>query len=130
MAFSNHMAFRDIRCFHVAEVLRASLEENLDMIAGSVRYLREAGRQVIYDAEHFFDGWKANPEYALKTVLAAAEAGASLISLCDTNGGSMPAEIAELTKEVIAASPVPVRRVGLPVGFERPGEEAGFQCLS
>jgi len=94
--------------FHVTEVLRASLEENLDMISGSVHYLCEAGRQVIYDAEHFFDGWKTNPEYALKTVLAAAEAGASLISLCDTNGGSMPTEIAELTKEVIAASPVPV----------------------
>ena len=53
--------------FHVREVLRASLEENLAMIADSVRYLREAGREVIYDAEHFFDGWKSNPEYALAT---------------------------------------------------------------
>ena len=94
--------------FHVTEVLRVSLEENLDMIASSIRYLLEAGREVIYDAEHFFDGWKANPEYARKTVLAAAEAGASLIVLCDTNGGSMPEEISQLTKEAIATSKVPV----------------------
>ena len=58
--------------FHVTEVLRVSLEENLAMIADSVRYLREAGREVIYDAEHFFDGWKSNPEYAAKTIQAAA----------------------------------------------------------
>src|SRR5205085_4271591 len=94
--------------FHVREVLRVSLEENLAMIADTVRYLTEAGRQVIYDAEHFFDGWKANPEYALKTVRAAAEAGAILVALCDTNGGSMPEQIAELTRQAIAGLPVPV----------------------
>jgi 2-isopropylmalate synthase len=63
---------------------------------------------VIYDAEHFFDGWKLNPEYALKTVRAAAEAGASIVVLCDTNGGTMPEEIAELTRAAIAGLPVPV----------------------
>jgi 2-isopropylmalate synthase len=94
--------------FHATEVLRVSLEENLAMIAESVRYLREQGREVIYDAEHFFDGWKLNPEYALKTVRAAAEAGASMVVLCDTNGGSMPEEIAELTQAAIAGLPVPV----------------------
>jgi len=94
--------------FHVTEVLRVSLEENLAMITETVRYLREAGREVIYDAEHFFDGWKLDPEYALKTVKAAAEAGASTIVMCDTNGGTMPEEIAAITREAIAALPIPV----------------------
>ncbi len=94
--------------FHVREVLRVSLEENLAMIADSVRYLRDAGRRVIYDAEHFFDGWKANPEYAAQTIRAAAEAGAETIVLCDTNGGSMPEEIAALTREAIGVLSVPV----------------------
>lgn len=94
--------------FHVTEVLRVSLEENLAMIAETVGYLREAGREVIYDAEHFFDGWKLDPEYALKTVKAAAEAGASTIVMCDTNGGTMPEEIAAITREAVAALPVPV----------------------
>ena len=62
--------------FHVTEVLRVSLEENLQMIADSVRFLVDEGREVIYDAEHFFDGWKANPEYGRQTIRAAAEAGA------------------------------------------------------
>jgi 2-isopropylmalate synthase len=94
--------------FHATEVLRVTLEENLAMIAETVRYLREQGRDVIYDAEHFFDGWKLNPEYAHKTVRAAAEAGASLVVLCDTNGGAMPEEIAELTRAAIAGLSVPV----------------------
>jgi 2-isopropylmalate synthase len=94
--------------FHVTEVLRATLEENLAMIADSVGHLREAGRDVIYDAEHFFDGWKSNPEYALATVRAAVEAGASLIVMCDTNGGTMPEEIAEMTRDCIAKLSVPV----------------------
>ncbi|HVX62906.1 MAG TPA: citramalate synthase [Pirellulales bacterium] len=94
--------------FHVKEVLRVSLGENLEMIGDSVRFLRAAGRRVIYDAEHFFDGWKSDPEYALKTVQAAAEAGAELVVLCDTNGGSMPEEVAELTRQAIAGLSVPV----------------------
>ncbi len=94
--------------FHVTEVLRVTLEENLAMISESVEHLREAGRKVIYDAEHFFDGWKLNPEYALSTVRAAAEAGAELIVMCDTNGGSMPEEIAAITREAIARLSVPV----------------------
>lgn len=89
--------------FHVKEVLRVTLEENLDMIAESLGYLKSEGRRVIYDAEHAFDGWKANPEYAAKTVQAAASAGAETVVLCDTNGGSMPSEVADITKQVIAA---------------------------
>ncbi|HAY79272.1 MAG TPA: citramalate synthase [Planctomycetaceae bacterium] len=97
--------------FHVTEVLRVSLEENLAMIRDSVSFLAEAGREVIYDAEHFFDGWKRNSEYAAETIRAAAEAGASLVVLCDTNGGSMPAEVAAMTKaasEALEASGVNV----------------------
>ena len=94
--------------FHVTEVLRVSLEENLAMIRETVAYLREAGREVVYDAEHFFDGWKANPEYARQTIRAAVEGGAMLVVMCDTNGGSMPEEVAALTKEAAAAVDVPL----------------------
>jgi 2-isopropylmalate synthase len=94
--------------FHVTEVLRVSLEENLAMIAETIQYLREAGREVIYDAEHFFDGWKLDANYAAQTVRAAAQAGAKLVVLCDTNGGTMPEEVAELTKAAQAALDVPV----------------------
>jgi 2-isopropylmalate synthase len=79
---------------HVTEVLRVSLEENVAMIRDSIAYAKSEGREVIYDAEHCFDGWKANPEYAVQTWLAAAEAGADMICMCDTNGGSLPEEIA------------------------------------
>lgn len=79
---------------HVTEALRIGLDDNLAMIADSVQYLREAtGRSVFYDAEHFFDGFKANQAYALQTVTAAHEAGAERIILCDTNGGALPSEV-------------------------------------
>ena len=94
--------------FHVAEVLRVTPEENLAMITDSVRYLRAAGRDVIYDAEHFFDGWKSNPQYALATVRAAVEAGASMVVMCDTNGGTMPEEVAAITRETGAKLSVPL----------------------
>ncbi len=79
--------------FHVTEVFRTSLRENLQMIHDTVAYLRSKKREVIYDAEHFFDGFKVNPEYAIKTLQQAAKAGAANITLCDTNGGAMPHEI-------------------------------------
>lgn len=85
--------------FHATTVLGVSLEENLAMIAETVAYLVSEGREVIYDAEHFFDGWKANPEYAAKTIQAAADAGASTVVMCDTNGGTLPEEVAAITKE-------------------------------
>ncbi len=80
---------------HVQDVLGASLEENLRMIADSVGFCATRATEVIYDAEHFFDGYKRNPDYALRTLQAAATAGAAWIVLCDTNGGSLPEEIAE-----------------------------------
>jgi 2-isopropylmalate synthase len=94
--------------FHVAEVLRVSLEENLAMIRETIAYFREMGREVIYDAEHFFDGWKANADYARKTIQAAVEGGAMLVVMCDTNGGSMPEEVAALTREAAAAVDIPL----------------------
>jgi 2-isopropylmalate synthase len=94
--------------FHVTEVLRVSLEENLAMIRETIAYFRELGRDVVYDAEHFFDGWKANPEYAQQTIRAAVEGGAMIVVMCDTNGGSMPEEVAALTKEAASAVDVPL----------------------
>ncbi len=85
---------------HVHHVLETSLEENLRMIRDTVAYLKEHGRQVFYDAEHYFDGYKANCNYALACVAAAQEAGADVVVLCDTNGGSMPWEI----EEIVAAT--------------------------
>jgi 2-isopropylmalate synthase len=79
---------------HVREVLGTTPEENLRMIADSVAHCREAGRTVFYDAEHFFDGYKHNPEYALQTLRAAEEAGAAVVILCDTNGGTLPDDVA------------------------------------
>ncbi|MBW2377580.1 MAG: citramalate synthase, partial [Deltaproteobacteria bacterium] len=90
---------------HVTEVLRTSLEENLRMVEESVTFLRQNGRRVIYDAEHFFDGYKADAEYALETLRAAARGGAETLALCDTNGGSMPWEIEEMVKVVHEALP-------------------------
>ncbi len=78
---------------HVTEVLRVDLDENLAMIRDSVAFLVSEGRRVFYDAEHFFDGYAANPEYALTTIQAAASAGAEIIVMCDTNGGSLPEKI-------------------------------------
>lgn len=80
---------------HVTEVLRTTLEENLRMIRDSVQYLTEQGKEVIYDAEHFFDGYRANPEYALATLQAAIVGGATTITLCDTNGGMLPWQVGE-----------------------------------
>ena len=86
--------------FQVTKVLGVSLDENLKMIGDSVRMIRSAGRQVVYDAEHFFDAYRANPAYALQTLLAAQEAGASVLCLCDTNGGTMPEQVAEAVAAV------------------------------
>lgn len=82
--------------FHVEDALSTTLEENLAMIGDSISYLKSLGRRVIYDAEHFFDGYKSNPNYALQTVCSAADSGADVIVLCDTNGGLMPWELSEI----------------------------------
>jgi 2-isopropylmalate synthase len=94
--------------FHARDALGVSLSENLDLIADSITYLKKHGKEVIYDAEHFFDGFKANSDYTLKTLKAAEEAGADWIVLCDTNGGALPHEITELTKKVKAKFQTPL----------------------
>ncbi|MCL1879637.1 MAG: citramalate synthase [Actinomycetia bacterium] len=94
--------------FHVTEVIRTTLEENLEMIADTVQYFKAHGKEVVYDAEHFFDGYKANPEYALRTLKAAEAAGADCICLCETNGGALTSEVYQITKAVVDALQVPV----------------------
>ena len=88
---------------HVTDVLEVSMAENLAMIGESVAYCKSHNKEVIYDAEHFFDGYKANPEYAIATLKAAAVNGADSVVLCDTNGGSLPWEIEEIMGEVRTA---------------------------
>src|SRR5882762_8508936 len=83
---------------HVKEVLRTTPDENLSMIADTVRYLKDRGKFVVYDAEHGFDGFKDDPEYALATYKAAEKAGADIVVLCDTNGGCLPNDIRDITK--------------------------------
>ncbi len=85
---------------HVLKALRIRLEENLDLIHDSVSYLKKRMDEVIYDAEHFFDGYKANSEYAVRTLIAAQEAGADCLVLCDTNGGTLPSEMETIIKRV------------------------------
>ena len=93
---------------HVFEVLHIDEAENLAMIRDSVAFLKAEGSEVFYDAEHFFDGFRANPEFALKTVLAAQDAGASMIILCDTNGGRLPEDVAAAVDAVRKVLTVPV----------------------
>ncbi len=90
---------------HVEDALRATLDENLAMIEKSTKYLKSKGREVIFDAEHFFDGYKSNPEYAMKTLRAAASGKADTLVLCDTNGGSLPHEIIIITEKVVQGFP-------------------------
>src|SRR6266540_2878805 len=94
--------------FHVREALRISLEENLELIYDSLEYLKAHAPEVFYDAEHFFDGYKANPEYAIKTLKAAEDAKVDCIVLCDTNGGTMPFETVEIIKAVRKQIKVPL----------------------
>jgi len=94
---------------HVTQVLETTLEENLRMVSDSIRYLKSKGSAVFFDAEHFFDGYKGNAQYALRVIEVAIEAGADLIVLCDTNGGSLP-------QEVIAAIDA-VKRYDIPLGI-------------
>jgi 2-isopropylmalate synthase len=86
--------------FHVKDALKTTLEENLKMIEDSIRYLKEKGKEVFFDAEHFFDGFKANPKYALDCLKAAEGAGADVLVLCDTNGGSTPDEVEHIISEI------------------------------
>ncbi|MBI4215774.1 MAG: citramalate synthase [Chloroflexi bacterium] len=109
---------------HVTEVLETAPEENLAMIADSVRFLKDAGRRVFFDAEHYFDGYRANPDYALACLRAAAGAGAEVLALCDTNGGALPSQVLAATR---AAA-----EVGTPLGIHthNDGELAVANTLS
>lgn len=93
---------------HVTDALGISLAKNLELIGDSIAYLRGRGRRVFYDAEHFFDGYKTNPEYAVTTIRKAVEAGAERVILCDTNGGTMPWEIREICSAVQRECAVPL----------------------
>ncbi len=94
---------------HVNDVLQITPEENLDLIRESVAFMAAHGREVIFDAEHFFDGYRNDPDYAKKVLLCAAEAGASAVALCDTNGGAMPTEVMGICREVLALLPENVK---------------------
>ncbi|WBU61347.1 citramalate synthase [Paracoccus albus] len=98
--------------FHVSEALGITLDENLENISASLAHIVAQGREALFDAEHFFDGWKANRDYALQCLLAARDAGARWIVLCDTNGGTLPHEIAAIVGEVIEAG-IPGDRLGI-----------------
>ncbi|HEY9075599.1 MAG TPA: citramalate synthase [Anaerolineaceae bacterium] len=106
---ASHCAiFGKTSVLHVQDVLRTTLPRNLEMIASSVSYLVKNGRTVIYDAEHFFDGYKENPEYALDTLRAAQDAGAAVLVLCDTNGGTMPWEVSQIVRTVCSRMSAPI----------------------
>ncbi len=98
--------------FHVTTALGVTLEENLDAISASLRHVVAKGREALFDAEHFFDGYRANPGYALDCLREAEAAGARWIVLCDTNGGTLPGEVGQVVREVIAAG-IPGARLGI-----------------
>lgn len=98
--------------FHVEKALGISLLENVEIIGSSIEYIVASGREALFDAEHFFDGYKANRDYALSCIRAAYDAGARWIVLCDTNGGAMPARVAEIVKDVIASG-IPGAKLGI-----------------
>jgi len=100
--------------FHVTTALGITLDENIEAISGSIAHIHAKGRETLFDAEHFFDGYKANPEYAMRCLRAAYDAGARWIVLCDTNGGVLPAEVGKIVADVIAA--------GIP------GDHLGIHC--
>ena len=98
--------------FHVSTALNISLDENLENIDKSIRYIVQSGREALFDCEHFFDGYSANPDYALQCALAAYTAGARWVVLCDTNGGAMPDQVRSATRAVIDAG-VPRGHIGI-----------------
>lgn len=93
---------------HVTDIIKTTLDENLNMISETIAYLKQKGKEVIYDAEHFFDGYKANPDYAMETLKAAVKGGADWLVLCETNGGAFPDEIYGVTKRVCDELKTPV----------------------
>jgi 2-isopropylmalate synthase len=96
---------------HIKDILNASLEENLQLVSDTINFFKQKGKEVIFDAEHFFDGYKANAEYAVKVLEVASNAGADVLCLCDTNGGCFPQEIFEITK--VVSDKFPKMRIGI-----------------
>lgn len=96
---------------HATEILGISLEANLKIVEDTIKYLKSVGKEVIFDAEHFFDGYKHNPDYALDVIKTAAKSGADCICLCDTNGGTLPRDIEHITKVVV--NTVPDKKIGI-----------------
>jgi 2-isopropylmalate synthase len=94
--------------YQVTDILRTSLDENLAMISDTIAYMKHQGKEVVFDAEHFFDGYKANPDYAMQSLKAAADAGANVLCLCDTNGGTFPEEVFQITQKVVESFDTPV----------------------
>ncbi len=94
--------------YHVTEALRTTLEEGVAMVADSIRYLKEQGLEVFFDAEHFFDGYRANPTFALDVLQGAVDAGADCLVICDTNGGTLPDEVERTVTEVVAKFSTPI----------------------
>ena len=93
---------------HVLKIINTTLEENLDMICDTVKFFKSHNKEVIFDAEHFFDGYKNNPEYAMSAILAAVKGGADCVALCETNGGCLPDEIFKIVSEVTSKTDVPI----------------------
>lgn len=108
---------------HVERVLETTREQNLRMISESVAYLKSKGKEVIYDGEHFFDGYRLDAEYAISTILVAARAGADCVVLCDTNGGSLPEDVADTVRAAVAA--LAAEGLDTPVGCHT-HEDAGL----
>jgi 2-isopropylmalate synthase len=98
---------------HVESTLKTTLDENLGMIRDTIEYLIIQGRKVVYDAEHWFDGYKHNPEYAIRTLRTALAAGAEWLALCDTNGGTLPHEVTQIVEEVIETIPEIAGKLGI-----------------
>ena len=119
---------------HVDLALRTTLAENLAMVRDTVTHLRAEGQRVFLDAEHFFDGYRSNPDYALEVVRVAAEAGAEVVALCDTNGGMLPDEVADVVADVLARTsaaaghPLPQRHRLRGGQFPRRGRRRRHPC--
>ena len=94
--------------FQVTDILKTTLDENISMIFDTIKYFKDQGKEVVYDAEHFFDGYFSDPAYAMDTLRAAAEAGADSLCLCDTKGGCLPMDIYDITGKVVAAFDIPI----------------------
>jgi 2-isopropylmalate synthase len=119
---------------HVKDVLKTTPQENLKMIADSVHFLADNGVEIFYDAEHFFDGYKNDPGYALQSLLAAQNAGAKYLCLCDTNGGTLPSEISHIIREIKPKLKTPIgihchNDIGLAVASSLAAVEAGVEMV-